>query len=464
MTRRFSRTLVRHVFAQRACLCRYPVRQSRFPSHVFYSTMSPSTFLYGYIEAVEDLEDYKPGGYHPIYIDDRLHQRYRIVHKLGHGTFSTVWLALDEQTSKYVAIKIGTADSDSRETDILSKLATRASAVAGSPAADKASMIPPIIDRFCVAGPNGTHTCLVTSPASCSIRESKEASNYSLFQLDVARSLCAQLVMAVCFIHSEGYAHGDLHPGNLLLRLPSSLNDLSVKQLYAKFGPPQREPIVRTDGKPIPVTGVPLYAVLPAWLGIASGKVALSDARLLLSDFGVAFRPSDKSCFESHTPLTIRAPEAFFEPATPLSFPSDIWSLGCVIFELLGHRSLIDGTLAPPDRITAQQVHLQGLMPSEWWDRWEARRKWFDDAGRPLGNECDAWSWDKVFEEWLQGMRRHSGTVVVGMEEKAALLDLLRWMLAWKPEARPSAEEVLDTVWMKKWALPAYEQGRKAWI
>ncbi|KAI1427203.1 kinase-like domain-containing protein [Xylaria sp. FL1777] len=428
--------------------------------------MSPTSFQYGYIEGVEDLEDYKPGGYHPIHIDDRLHQRYRIVHKLGHGTFSTVWLALDEQTSKYVAVKVGTADADSGEADILSKLAIRAAAVTGRPVVDKVSIVPPAIDRFCIAGPNGAHPCFVTSPASCSLSDSKEISGLYLFQLDVARSLCAQLAMAICFIHSEGYAHGvpsDLHLGNLLLQLPSSLNDLSVKQLYAKFGAPRREPICRTDGKPIPVSGVPSYAVSPAQLGIASDKVALSDAKLLLSDFGVAFRPSDKSCFESHTPLRMRAPEAFFEPTTPLSFPSDIWSLGCAIFELLGHRSLIDSSLAPPDEITAQQVYLQGLMPSEWLNRWEERSKWFDDAGRPLVNECDVWSWNRRFDEWLQELRQHWGLETIGEEEKAALLDLLRWMLSWKPEERPSAEEVLDTVWMKKWAMPAYEQGRKAW-
>ncbi|KAI0816352.1 kinase-like domain-containing protein [Xylaria sp. FL0064] len=414
MTRCLFRTLAQRGFSRRVCLCRYSSRRSRFSSHIFYSTRSPTDFQYGYIEGVEYLEHYTRGGYHPVHIDDRLHQRYRIVHKLGHGSFSTVWLALDEQASKYVAIKVGTADADIREIDILSKLA---SAGTGSPAADKASMVLPAIDRFCTAGPNGNHPCFVTSPASCSLGDSKEACNWSLFQLDVARSLCAQLAMAVCFIHSEGYAHGDLHLGNLLLRLPSSLSDLSVEQLYAKFGAPECEPITRTDGMPTPISGVPSYAVSSAWLGIASDKVVLNEANLLLADFGVAFRPSDKSCFESHTPLRMRAPEARFEPTTPLSFPSDIWSLGCVIFELLGHR--------------------------------------------PLCPDYDIWSWDRRFDEWLQELRRYCGMDVIGEEEKVALLDLLRWMLAWKPEERPSAKEVLDTVWMKKWAVPAYEQSRK---
>lgn len=63
----------------------------------------------------------------------------------------------------------------------------------------------------------------------------------------------------------------------------------------------------------------PSYAVPSVWLSITS------DAKLLVSVFGVAFRSLDKSYFESHMPLGMRAPEAFFEPTTPLSFPSDIY-------------------------------------------------------------------------------------------------------------------------------------------
>ena len=254
----------------------------------------------------------------------------------------------------------------------------------------------------------------------------------------------------------------DLHLGNLLLQLPSSLNSLSVEQLYAKFGAPEPEPVIRLDGKPSS-SGVPSHAIPPVWLGVASDKIPLNETKLLLSDFGVAFRPSDKSRFESYTPLVIRPPEAFFEPKTPLSFASDIWSLGCTIFELLAHRSLIDGILAPEDEITAQQIHLQGSLPSEWWDRWELRSEWFDEVGRALSDECDIWTWDRRFEQWIQEPRQSCGMGVMNEEERTALLELLQWMLAWRPRDRPSAEEVLDTAWMKTWALPAYEDSRKAW-
>lgn len=166
---------------------------------------------YGYIDRVEHLGDYRLGGYHPIHIDDRLDKRYRIVHKLGHGTFSTAWLAIDEETSKYVAVKVGTADADRTEADILSQL-TRNAASYCIGSEDKPSLIPVVLRRFHLRGPNGTHPCLVTLPARCSLRDAKEASGSSLFQLDVARSLAAQLVMAVSLVHSQGYAHGGEHP------------------------------------------------------------------------------------------------------------------------------------------------------------------------------------------------------------------------------------------------------------
>ncbi|KAM7212788.1 hypothetical protein V8F06_011823 [Rhypophila decipiens] len=111
------------------------------PMTLSTAAKSTSDFKYGYIEGVEDLEDYRPGGYHPIQIDDRLgpNRRYRIVHKLGHGTFSTAWLAVDDLTSSYVAVKVCTADADPRrEVDILAHLST-VTAADSSPRKDAAS-------------------------------------------------------------------------------------------------------------------------------------------------------------------------------------------------------------------------------------------------------------------------------------------------------------------------------------
>ena len=44
----------------------------------------------------ESLGRYRVGGYHPVHLGDLLKGgRYKIVHKLGYGGYSTVWLARD---------------------------------------------------------------------------------------------------------------------------------------------------------------------------------------------------------------------------------------------------------------------------------------------------------------------------------------------------------------------------------
>ncbi|RDI86973.1 hypothetical protein Vi05172_g3207 [Venturia inaequalis] len=46
----------------------------------------------------EPLHRYRRGGYHPISLGDLLKDgRYRIMHKLGWGGYSTVWAARDQR-------------------------------------------------------------------------------------------------------------------------------------------------------------------------------------------------------------------------------------------------------------------------------------------------------------------------------------------------------------------------------
>lgn len=180
-------------------------RISRLSHRYFSTTRLRSTnprAAYEYVENVEDLSLYKPGGYHPVAIGDCFHRRYRVLHKLGHGAFSTIWLVKDQQINKNVALKIATADwqGQPRETGILSRLADLHH---GS-----ASGIPSLLDQFDLDGPNGTHRCLVMEAARCSLTDSKVASWIRLFPLQTARFLAAQLVTAVSHLHEHNYVHG----------------------------------------------------------------------------------------------------------------------------------------------------------------------------------------------------------------------------------------------------------------
>ena len=62
---------------------------------------------------VEPADSYDEGRYYPVFICEALDQRYLIQHKLGHGGFSTVWMAHDLQEQKDVALKITRPGKDS---------------------------------------------------------------------------------------------------------------------------------------------------------------------------------------------------------------------------------------------------------------------------------------------------------------------------------------------------------------
>jgi serine/threonine-protein kinase SRPK3 len=67
------------------------------------------------MEDVEDIDKCVPGGYHPVDIGDRIRPEgidydYTILHKLGAGGFSTVWLSLFSWDDRCYALKILTAD------------------------------------------------------------------------------------------------------------------------------------------------------------------------------------------------------------------------------------------------------------------------------------------------------------------------------------------------------------------
>ncbi|KAB8201510.1 kinase-like protein [Aspergillus parasiticus] len=389
------------------------------------------TFEYTPVEGVERLEKYRPGGYHPISIGDVFQERYRVVHKLGYGTYSTTWLCRDKKSDMYVAVKVGTGDSNHQEAAVLDLLNNTPPSLSKHPGR---RMIPLIQDRFVLHGPNGTHPYYVTTPARCSVSGSKDGSYKRLFQADTARSLVAQLVLAVEYTHAAGVVHGDLHLGNALLRLPADFDRLSIEELYQRYGTPTTEP-----------ANVPPTAILPMWLGKPCEEFSASEVQLLLTDFGEAYSPSTENRRESRTPLAFAPPEARFEPERNLSFSSDIWTLACAIWLILGQRPLFEDILATQDDITAEQVDVLGKLPLEC------------EEGEP-NQDRDVRSWDNRFEAHIQRPRRKVGITEFDLVEKIAVIDMLQSMLSFKPEARPTAQDVLQFSWMVNWALPEYEK------
>ncbi|KAL3488151.1 kinase-like domain-containing protein [Aspergillus germanicus] len=390
------------------------------------TTADPPTpsYKYNWIDGAEDLWRYCPGGYgyHPIMIGDVLHSIYRIVDKLGFGSYSTVWLTWDKIDRRYLALKAGAAGVVLHVAEILRKLSASQTSLLGHPGR---SSIPIAFDDFHIHGPNVTHQRYTREPARCDLRE---ISYSRLFPLDVARALCGGLTQAIAYMHSQGFVHGDIHLPNVLPKLQSSFDHLSQAL------PPN----------------VPTRVVVPIFLGKYAGDLELSDAQVILSDIGEAFAPDLRTRLgkDRHTPPAMRPPEATFEPDKPLSYSADVWSLAVAIWEILGMKAIFSMKYVPHDEIIAQWIEVLGA-------------EWFDDEGRPTR---DRWVWPSIEQASEDGMQKYRRKHDIGessSEETIAIFHLMRRMLAFRPEDRPSVEEVLKSEWMVKWVMPDYHQSHQ---
>lgn len=166
---------------------------------------SSSTPLYCRQEGVEDLEQYRTGGFHPVVLDSTYNEnRYHIIHKLGYGTYSTVWLARDCIKDRYVSLKVLTARTSTQNTEkmALNHLQQRHKGHPG----ERSFMS--ILDEFTMRGTNGYHKCLVSEVLGPTVWDVMASSPSYLLPLDIAKQITVQLAHRLVDIHSCGMIHG----------------------------------------------------------------------------------------------------------------------------------------------------------------------------------------------------------------------------------------------------------------
>ncbi|KAF1820129.1 kinase-like protein [Dissoconium aciculare CBS 342.82] len=399
----------------------YPLKTTGRPSCdwclVPHRRLNTSTCLhmhpplkYNYIDQAEDLFVYQAGGYHPVAIGDRIHnQRYRVL----------------------VAIKIELASSTSNEVATL--LAVQADSEGNGRG------IPAVLDHFEITGPNGTHSCYVMVPAMCSLSGAKDAGKERVFSIDVARALSTQLLQAVACVHQRGF-------------LPESFSHLSDQELYAEYGEPVLEAVTRSDGDHSPLPpGIPAQVVMPLWLARPSEGLSVNEAKLLLSDFGEAFAPSQERRLNHNAPAASRPPESRFAPEQPVSFAADIWMLACTIWQICGQKPLFEGAFATDDSMTRQQVEALGKLPASWWLKWETRDQFYTEDGTALSSYPRRMLSMRIQQHMVKP-RAGRNMKCFDDDELQALEALLRAMLAFLPEDRPTITEVLESDLVKRWA------------
>ncbi|KAM0668849.1 hypothetical protein ACQRIU_002411 [Beauveria bassiana] len=321
--------------------------------------------------------------------------------------------ALDERFQRLVALKVCVAHMSPRESENLSLL--RDLPVANGDGANSVSgrgMIHTLLDTFHVIGPHGTHMCLVTEVTRCSVMQAK---------------------------HNECHLWSD-------------------EELLEHCGEPALEKLQTFDDKPIP-PGVPHIVTMPIWFPMERvNRLSLSDARIVLADFGETHRSLQESKFVSCAPEYCRPPEARFEPTRPKSFSSDIWTLACSVWGTLARTPLFSMYWPTEDAVTSLQVEALGKLPDEWWEKWDARSKYFAEDGQPIRTNSDPLRTlcSRFSDAMQEGRLRHKETM--GFDERKALFAMLQSMLLYRPEQRCTIKEVLGSEWMIKYAMPDYER------
>jgi serine/threonine-protein kinase SRPK3 len=115
----------------------------------------------------------------------------------------------------------------------------------------------------------------------------------------------------------------------------------------------------------------------------------------------------------------------------------------------MGQRPLFGSWFPSEDIFLDEHTNVLGRPPEDMWARWTNRKSFFDDQLRRINGKRR-----QLLEEWIEysirESRRELKMADMGEQEKYDFLILMRSMLEFRPENRPSMREVLKSGWMQK--------------
>ncbi|KAJ9150832.1 SKY1-Protein serine kinase [Pleurostoma richardsiae] len=433
--------------------------------------------------ACEWAESYHPGGYHPVHLGDIFKDRYRVIRKLGYGEDSTVWLAVDDACKSFVAMKIEISNLDKED---VRKEVELYQTLAEPGRRSRSDCIMKLQDYFEHEGPNGHHPCFVIEPMGPNVNAMlKLCPEFQVgepwerrFTKTFAKRVLRDTLLGLESLHSEGIIHGDLHPGNILMNIrPIEASENSIQSLEQL--PSQGSPVKRLDGMNDP--WAPSYLLQPESLYEYTSMD--TNPLVKITDLGAVF-------FEDHppastvTPVALRAPEIIL--GLPFGRGIDIWCFGCLIFELLTGQQLfvrlepLEGDEFDEetnDEHLIQFVEVLGPLPVTLSKQWRRGDKYFGPDGKrlqpaneeeegegegdsgedlpdaeSLPSDASSSSVPLALADTFDPLEKQFGDEKIAEiepSEEREIIDLLRWVLQYDVEKRPSATEILGHPWFK---------------
>ncbi|KAF8346495.1 kinase-like domain-containing protein [Amanita rubescens] len=362
--------------------------------------------------------------------------QYEFVRKLGWAASSSVWLALDHsaKTKTFVAIKILTSQATanivagySPEYNVFRKIEYTNPK---SPGFNHCLTLRACLTTNSAAG---SHICFVTDALSSSLGNLRK-SGQNRFTLPIAKRIIKQVLLALDYLHREcGYIHTDLKSENILVSIPEPAS--SRIEEYIKANPPS------IYGPPLNLKSLPLPLVFSRsqHLPYLSLNGSIEDISVRLVDYGEATSIDDPVREHLPQPSILRAPEVTLR--YPWTSTIDIWTVGCLLFELLTERQLF----YQKANNYSHELHLQyiveclGPFPPEFLKDCEERGKYFDEKGMLLHT-------NKFMPTTLEVILRR--LKAVDEDEIPGTAAFLHRCLSLDPKLRPSAQELLKDSWL----------------
>lgn len=244
-------------------------------------------------------------GHFIIELNTLFANRFIILQLLGQGTFGKVVKCYDKLNRQHVAIKIIRNIPKYRDA---AKIELRILATLKRYDNENLNHCIHLRECFDYRG----HICIVTDLLKISLYDYLENNKFIPFPGSQVQSVAKQLIRSVTFLHDLNLIHTDLKPENILLYDDSFVKkSLTTKTLilsYATLSNIQ-------DSKKIPKT-----------------LKILSDTSIQIIDFGSAI-------FDDEYHSTIVSTRHYRAPEIVLgcgwSFPCDMWSIGCILVELI---------------------------------------------------------------------------------------------------------------------------------
>lgn len=316
---------------------------------------------------------------HLLYKDgDILQARYKIISTLGEGTFGKVVKCEDLHKNQSIALKIIKNVEKYREA---AKLEINVLDTLNRQDLSGRNLCVAMLDWFDYHG----HMCISFDILGLSVFDFLKDNNYAPYPLEQVRHISYQLIKSVKFLHENQLTHTDLKPENILF----VDSDYELSYSHKK----------KRDNRKVRNTAINLI------------------------DFGSATFDH-----EHHSTIVstrhYRAPEVILELGW--SQPCDVWSVGCIMFELYTGYTLFQTHdnrehLAMMERILGT-IPYRMAKKSKSGYFWHGRLEWdhHSIAGRFVRDNC------KPLYRYMMS----------DSEEHRQLFDLIEKMLEYEPSHR----------------------------